>query len=62
MKARFILECDMTASYEANMEFLNRCIKDIEKKKAQLKKLREDSPSNQVDLEDLIKQEVKRNL
>lgn len=52
MRSRFILELDMTASIEANMEFLDKCEKQIKEKRKHLKELSKPKSKNQLDLEE----------
>ena len=52
MKSRFILEIDNLASIEANMEFLDKCEKQIKLKRKNLKEMAKPKPKNQLDLEE----------
>lgn len=58
MKARFILELDMLASPQANLEFLDKAKKQIKAKEKEMKALIT-VPKNQRDLEDVIKEAEK---
>lgn len=51
MKSKFILELDMTASIEANLQFLDNCEKEIKLRRKNLKRLKKRKPSNQLDIE-----------
>ncbi len=54
MKSRFILEIDNLASIEANLEFLDKCEKQIKQKRKDLKEMQAKSKikTNQLDLEE----------
>lgn len=51
MKSKFILDLDLTASIEANMEFLDRCEKEIKRKRKNLNEMMKPKTVNQLDLE-----------
>ena len=52
MKSRFILELDHLASIEANLEFLDKCEKQIKQKRKDLKEMSKPIVKNQLDLEE----------
>lgn len=52
MKSRFILELDMLASVEANLEFLDKCERQIKEKRKKLKEMDKPKSKNQLDLEE----------
>lgn len=61
-KPKFVLEIDLKAPIQLNLNFLNRCEAAIKEKREILKCLRKKAKtSNQIDLEDLIKQETNKD-
>lgn len=51
MKSRFILELNLLASIESNLEFLEKCERQIKEKRKKLKSSIK-QPKNQLDLEE----------
>lgn len=56
MKSRYICELDLAASIESNLNFLDKCIEDINKKKKRLNELKKPKIKNKLDLIDVIKE------
>lgn len=65
MRARFIFETDMAASIEANIEFIDKCIRDLQKRKKKLLTLEEEASlkrkTRQIDIEEIIEEEQLKN-